>query len=1056
MRPTIAPLSVSNWLPALFLTLALTAPPASAVEYQQCTLFGSYPCHEAGQVCTGFEECGQKCVDLPDGSTECTTSFCNVCAGDVLPSCTDVDPVVADCARFVLGEPVPACWANVRDVGTIPCTPGFDCDTFVSCHINGERCSHRRDLVGGVACTGESLVACADLGVGEGEACAEYLPYDPLIEPCSAVIDLFGDGNFDYRDEGCHVDGTWCFTRAPLPGELLCSGAGLASCPAPSTLPDANACAAEAPLSGTGRVLQQVTSPTARWAADELTLAATQAVLDVHELPGSDRDLVLSYARGSVRAHLFAELIALIQKPAAERTAEEEDLLGYYRFALGDLHRRQAEFSEVEYAAYVATGECLYVPPEGFTFEYPASCVVPLPIPPPSPAHPSVEEFQAYGYAHVAGELVEDGEAFAVSGAAAKAIAFGIAAVAAIAISTGVFFAVLFTGIGATIITAVFPFTFVPVWLLVTGTVIGGSGVGVLALGIAGPVGFAILAIVGSIFAIIDVVEYDEFVSEVTSLVENVDYDPDLTVEIETDRGMSELYHVFIQSSLPEQQPSAALPSPSASDPKFVVLDEFGDLLGVHDTISPSYGEETGDLAVSQVVGRRGGWFASTITTTAPLPTEFEQVVEGLALSFSFVDWAGRSKEAWAIGTGFVLVDPEDVENDTLDQSEAVDELQYLDADGEKRIVRIVLDATPPTVALDVEPGLHADEGSSFSLLATAFDDQSGVAGSGWSILPDGAGALLAALDHAADVNAVDDGFYIVEFEAFDGFGNRTAKNVTLTVANVAPVVTPLALSAPSVLVGLPIAADAAWSDVGSLDTHVASLIWGDGSEVVIPNASELVESHTYAEAGLFTVQLVVADDDGGSSIVSAELLVQTPAEVAEALAVGAAGLPTSQKTQEVLAGNFDAVVAALEDGDVGLARTRLGKLIERLVKRSALSASHRDALPRTEADSMLLQTAAFLVGLDGQVCPTLPASLSEIADRVANLATSQRTRSRLEQSLGRAIETDSVDRARAALKNAIRTLIAESNRPAGDSNSVGLEETNVLVCDLAAAITTR
>jgi len=241
MVATVARKRLSGWFSASLLTLAAVASPAWAVEYEQCTLFGSYPCHDGGRVCTGFEECGQECVELPDGSTECTMTYCHVCAGDVLPSCTDVDPATADCAHFAFGDAVPPCWESVREVGTIPCTPGFDCETFDSCHINGERCSHRGDLVGGVACTGESLLACDDPGVGAGDLCTEHVPYDQLIEPCDAVIDLFGDGNLDYRDEGCHVDGTWCFTRAPLPGELLCSGAVLAGCPAPSSISDSNA-----------------------------------------------------------------------------------------------------------------------------------------------------------------------------------------------------------------------------------------------------------------------------------------------------------------------------------------------------------------------------------------------------------------------------------------------------------------------------------------------------------------------------------------------------------------------------------------------------------------------------------------------------------------------------------------------------------------------------------------------------------------------------------------------------------------------------------------------
>ncbi len=56
--------------------------------------------------------------------------------------------------------------------------------------------------------------------------------------------------------------------------------------------------------------------------------------------------------------------------------------------------------------------------------------------------------------------------------------------------------------------------------------------------------------------------------------------------------------------------------------------------------------------------------------------------------------------------------------------------------------------------------------------------------------------------------------------------------------------------------------------DPGTLDTHVATIDWGDGSAVqfmtLTPNTREFAADHLYADGGIYQISLTIQDDDGG------------------------------------------------------------------------------------------------------------------------------------------------------------------------------------------------
>jgi hypothetical protein len=96
-------------------------------------------------------------------------------------------------------------------------------------------------------------------------------------------------------------------------------------------------------------------------------------------------------------------------------------------------------------------------------------------------------------------------------------------------------------------------------------------------------------------------------------------------------------------------------------------------------------------------------------------------------------------------------------------------------------------------------------------------------------------------------------------------------QNTTITVRNLAPVIT--AASGPTAPqpAGSSITVTANFTDVGTQDTHVCSVNWDDGTTsngtVTEANGSgTCTASHTYAAAGVNSVIVTITDDDTGTA----------------------------------------------------------------------------------------------------------------------------------------------------------------------------------------------
>ena len=131
--------------------------------------------------------------------------------------------------------------------------------------------------------------------------------------------------------------------------------------------------------------------------------------------------------------------------------------------------------------------------------------------------------------------------------------------------------------------------------------------------------------------------------------------------------------------------------------------------------------------------------------------------------------------------------------------------------------------------------------------------------------------AVLDAVDGAGTVFGShvypEDGEHILTICLDDNGGARGCNTLPVTVHNVAPTVQGNADL--SVHRGLATVLDlATFTDPGALDTHTATIDWGDGTTddgtVISDNGTGSVQgSHAYAVPGTYTVEVCVTDDDG-------------------------------------------------------------------------------------------------------------------------------------------------------------------------------------------------
>ena len=214
----------------------------------------------------------------------------------------------------------------------------------------------------------------------------------------------------------------------------------------------------------------------------------------------------------------------------------------------------------------------------------------------------------------------------------------------------------------------------------------------------------------------------------------------------------------------------------------------------------------------------------------------------------------------------------------------------------EENMQPFFIDTTPPV--LDLGGPYGGTEGQIITLDGTGTTDAgSGVATTGWtSIEP-----LLFTQDvDPVDFVPADDGIYTVTLSAADNLGNSTSGDTVVTVANAAPTID--AGPDQSVDEGDLVDLAVTFNDLGTLDTHTATVEWGDGTGVQSAVVTEspfgppgstsgldgtISGSHVYADNGLYDVAVCVTDDDGATTC---DDLTVTVANVAPTVAIDMLG----------------------------------------------------------------------------------------------------------------------------------------------------------------------
>ncbi|MBI2172181.1 MAG: fibronectin type III domain-containing protein [Chloroflexi bacterium] len=182
----------------------------------------------------------------------------------------------------------------------------------------------------------------------------------------------------------------------------------------------------------------------------------------------------------------------------------------------------------------------------------------------------------------------------------------------------------------------------------------------------------------------------------------------------------------------------------------------------------------------------------------------------------------------------------------------------------------------PPTV--DAGPDLGGAEGSPIHLNASFADAgvlDTHTAAVNWG---DGVTTPGAVNDAAHTVSAshvyADNGVYTVTVTVTDNGGASGADSLTVKIANVAPVVS-AALDATAIANVSFTKFLATIIDPGVGDTHKATVDWGDGSVTAGQVSSGVVYgTHKYTKPGLYTVTIIVKDDDGGVGKDTLKILV--------------------------------------------------------------------------------------------------------------------------------------------------------------------------------------
>lgn len=98
---------------------------------------------------------------------------------------------------------------------------------------------------------------------------------------------------------------------------------------------------------------------------------------------------------------------------------------------------------------------------------------------------------------------------------------------------------------------------------------------------------------------------------------------------------------------------------------------------------------------------------------------------------------------------------------------------------------------------------------------------------------------------------------------ARDDEGASVVDSFDYSAANADPTLSAVATAQDAA--GCGVVLSGGWADPGSADTHLGTLVWGDGDTSALGSDNPFSSSHSYSAAGSYTVVAEIVDDDGGS-----------------------------------------------------------------------------------------------------------------------------------------------------------------------------------------------
>ena len=353
--------------------------------------------------------------------------------------------------------------------------------------------------------------------------------------------------------------------------------------------------------------------------ADSLRRLQDKAVANTladHQLPASDRDAVLSWARADAQAELWALVVEALSTPAGERTADQQNVVTWMSGMTSAQTNEAALQAGAEYAtwagldvreywniartastaeltAFLATdvrtfnylnldrgGYCRYHAPDPYTTEYDGStspncfsaCTSILGCPIPTPSY---DQFTKWGEAAAANGFDTTNPQFAAQARAiASAVGFGATVAVAAAAATGLA-TTMSSVLAGEVIGAV-------IWSAGADVFVAGAAAGAAVIG---AVAIVIFAIVAAILEGIRVSENAQLPGKIAELVTGARTTvTDASTLVGTTDGVSQLFYYFVSATMPVPRNDLACDNSlippwahsSSIDPNFLVYVPLG------------------------------------------------------------------------------------------------------------------------------------------------------------------------------------------------------------------------------------------------------------------------------------------------------------------------------------------------------------------------------------------------------------------------------------------------------------------------------------------------